>query len=434
MTFKSSANKLLCKLLGFNDLRVTGHDLLPRKGVLWLAVKPHKNGARCPGCGRRGKLLKRGPNGAARAARTWRDTPVGGLATAITYSPREIVCETHGRVQENIPWAAPHSRSTLRLDFLVLRLCKVMTQKEAAAQLGLPASTLAEMLHRCVARYRDGHRLRGLKNVGIDEISYRRGHRYLTIVYDLDRHHVVWVGKGKGRETIDGFFNGVMSPAQRARVRSACCDMSRTYIGAIGDHLPEALLVIDRFHVIKALNEAVDEVRKEVWRTASKADRKGLKGLRFILLKNRKNRSRREHKIVAELSRTQRQVARACELKDELAHFWTYSYIGSAEKFLKGWKKRAKLSRIAPLKKFAQTLENHWEGVMASVSGITNAVAEGLNRIIRMTKNRASGYRSTDNFANMIYLIVGDLDLPGQIPATNRPRITKPLHHKALCR
>jgi transposase len=434
MTFKSSANRLLCTLLGFKNLLVTGHELLPRKGVLWLAVKPHKNGACCPECGRRGKLLKRSSKGAARAPRTWRDTPVGGLATAITYSPREIICKTHGRLQEAIPWAARHSRSTLRFDFLVLRLCKVMTQKEAAAQLGLPASTLAEMLHRCVARYRDGHKLRALKNLGIDEISYKKGHRYLTVVYDLDRHHVVWVGKGKKRETIDRFFNEVMSPGQRARVETACCDMSRTYIGAIEDHLPGALLVLDRFHVIKALNEAVDEVRKEVWRTASQAERKGIKGLRFILLKNRKNRSRREHKIMAELARTQRQVARACELKDELAHFWTYSYIGSAEKFLKAWKKRAKLSRIGPLKKFAQTLENHWDGVMASVSGITNAVAEGLNRIIRMTKNRASGYRSTDNFANMIYLIVGDLDLSEQIPAINRPRITKPLHHKTLCR
>ncbi len=434
MTVKSSTNKLLRTLLGFKNLLVTGHELLPRKGVLWLAVKPDKNGACCPHCGRRGKIVKRNRKQIARASRTWRDLPVGGLATAITYSPREIICETHGRVQEDIPWAALHSRTTYRFDFQMMRLCKVMTQKEAAAQLGVPASTLAEMLHRCVGRYRDGHKLRGLKNLGIDEISYKRGHRYLTIVYDLDRSQVVWVGEGKKRKTIDRFFNEVMSAGQRARVETACCDMSRTYIGAIEHHLPRALLVIDRFHVIKALNDSVDEVRKEVWRAASKAERKGLRGLRFIILKNRKNRTRREHKVMAELARTQRQVARACELKDELSHFWTYSNPSNAEKFLKAWKKRVKLSRIEPLKKFARTLEAHWDGVMASWFGITNAVAEGLNRVIRMAKNRASGYRSTDNFANMIYLIVGDLDLPGQIPAINRPRITKPLHHKTLCR
>jgi transposase len=434
MTVKSSPNKLLRTLLGFKNLAVTGHEMLIRKGVLWLSVKPYKNGARCPHCGRPGKIVKRNRKQIARASRTWRDLPVGGLATAITYSPREITCDTHGRVQEDIPWAAKYSRTTYRFEFQMMRLCKVMTQKESAAQLGVPAPTLAEMLHRCVGRYRDGHKLRGLRSLGVDEISYRRGHRYLTIVYDLSRSHVVWVGEGKGRETIDRFFNEVMSAGQRARVGVACCDMSRTYIGAIEHHLPKALLVLDRFHVIKALNESVDEVRKEVWRAASKAERKELKGVRFIILKNKKNRTRHEHRVMAEMGRTQRQVARACELKDELSHFWTYLNPNNAEKFLKGWKKRIKLSRIEPLKKFAKTLEAHWDGVLASWTGVTNAVAEGLNRIIRMTKNRASGYRSTDNFANMIYLIVGDLDLPGRIGVINRPRITKPLHHKTLCR
>lgn len=433
MSFKSSDNKLLHRLLGFKNLRITDYKLCPGKCVLELLVKPYKNGAQCPHCQRRGKVLKRSAKQAARGARVWRDIPASGLAVTLTYCPREIICPTHGRVQEDIPWAASHSRTTLRFDFQVMRMCKVMTQKEAAAQLGVPASTLSDMLHNGVARYRSGHKLRGLKNLGIDEISYKKGHRYLTVVYDLDRSHVVWVGEGKGRKTIDRFFTEVMSKGQRSRVEGACCDMSRTYIGAIEDHLPNALLVLDRFHVVKALNEAVDEVRKEVWRAASKAERKGIKGLRFIILKNKKNRSRREHKVVAELGRSHRRIARACELKDELAHFWEYRQLGSALKFLKGWKKRAKLSRIEPLRKFARTLENNWDAIVASVVGVTNAVAEGINRIIRMAKNRASGYRKTENFANMIYLIIGDLDLPAQILPINRPRIIKPMTHKTLC-
>ena len=133
MTFRSSTKKLLRTLLG----------LLPRKGVLWLAVKPYKNSACCPHCGRRGKLVKRSGKQVARASRSWRDLPVGGLATAITYSPREIICETHCRVQEDIPWAAKHSRTTLRFDFQMMRLCKVMTQKEAAT----PQNTVPLTLH-----------------------------------------------------------------------------------------------------------------------------------------------------------------------------------------------------------------------------------------------------------------------------------------------
>jgi transposase len=434
MTFKPSANRLLRALLGFKELKITDHELCPRKGVLYLWVKPHKNGACCPHCGRRGKLLKRGPKQAARDRRTWRGIPVAGLATILHYSPREIVCKTHGRVQEEIPWAAPKARITLRLECQILRMCKAMTQSEAAAQLGMPTSTLADLLHAAIRRYRAGHKIRGIKQLGIDEISYKKGKKYLTIVYDLARRHVVWIGKGKGRETIDKFFAEHMSPGQRARVELACCDMSATYMGAIEDHLPRALLVLDRFHIVKALNEAVDEVRKEQWRAVSAADRKPLKGLRFILLKNRKNRTRREHKILAGIARTQRRIFRACQLKDELAHFWDYSYIGSAEKFLKRWSKSAKLSRIEPLRKFARTLDRNWGAVMASLVGVTNAAAEGINRLIRMARNRASGYRSPKNFANMIYLIVGDLDIPGQIPAINRPRETKRLTHRELCR
>jgi transposase len=434
MSFKSSANRLLRTILGFKELKITDHDLLPRKGVLHLWVKPHKNGARCPHCGRRGKLLGRGPRHAARDRRTWRDIATAGLATVLHYSPREITCETHGRVQEDIPWAVAKARITLRLECQILRMCKAMTQKEAAAQLGLPTSTLAGLLHAAIKRHRAGHKIRGIKELGIDEISYKKGQKYLTVVYDLARRHVVWVGKGKGRETIDRFFAEHMSPGQRARVQVACCDMSATYMGAIEDHLPGALLVLDRFHIAKALNEAVDEVRKEAWRAASAADKKPLKGLRFILLKNRKNRTRREHKLLAGIERTQRHIFRACQLKDELAHFWDYSYIGSAEKFLKRWSKSAKLSRLEPLRKFARTLDNNWGAVMASLTGVTNAAAEGINRLIRMARNRASGYRNPENFAAMIYLIAGDLDIPGQIPAKNRPRETRCLPHRELCR
>jgi transposase len=317
MIFTSSPNKLLRNLLGFKELIVTSHDMLPRKGILHLWVKPHKNGACCPECARRCKLVRRSRSKAARDSRTWRDIPAGGLIVTLHYSPREIYCPTHGRRQEEIPWAAPMSRNTLRLECQLLHLCKAMTQKEAAAQLGIPASTVADALHRVIARCREGHKIRGLKNLGIDEISYKKRHHYLTIVYDLER--------------------------------------------------------------------------------------------------------------------SQRRIFRACILKDQLSHFWSYTYIGCAEKFLKRWCKSAKLSRIEPLRKFVRMVDAHWNGVMTSVTGITNAVAEGINRLIRMAKNRASGFRSTNNFANMIYLIAGDLDLPAQIAPANRPHKIKPTSHKALC-
>ena len=161
-----------------------------------------------------------------------------------------------------------------------------MTQKAAAQLLKISQSTLSDLLHRVITRTRRGHKIRGLKMIGIDDISYCKGHKYATIVYDLERSCVVWVGKGKARETIDNFFRNELSRYQRKRIVSGCCDMSETFIGAIEKWCPKATLVLDRFHIVKALNEAVDEVRKEEWRKADKANRKALKGLRWLLYRH----------------------------------------------------------------------------------------------------------------------------------------------------
>ncbi len=429
MVFKS-INKLLCKLLGFKNLIVTTHDFRPCKGVLSLWVKPHKNGACCPKCQRRCKLLTR--KDPRRKQRTWRDVPFGGVSVALHYAPREILCPTHGRLQEDIPWAAPMSRVSYRFEYQLLRYCKVMTQKEAAALLGIAQSTAADILHRIIARYRKGHKIRGVKRIAIDEISYKKRHRYLTVVYDLDRSCVIWVGEGKGRDTIDTFFTEVLSKGQRSRIVAASCDMSKAYMGAINEHLPNALLVLDRFHIVKALNEAVDQVRKQERAKASAEQRKALKSLRFILLKHPKQRTASERKTLAALERSNRRIYRACTLKDEISHFWQYTYLGCAQKFLNRWCTRALLSRLQPLRRFVRTLRNHWDGVFASITGITSAAAEGINRLLRLAKNRASGFRSTDNFINIIHLVAGDLDFPAQIPAQNRSPQIKPILHRSL--
>jgi transposase len=194
---------------------------------------------------------------------------------------------------EEIPWAHKHFRITYRLEYALLKYSQRMTQKAASELLHLPKSTLSDLLHNAISRIREGHRIRRLRTIGIDEISYAKGHKYATIVYDLERSCVVWIGPGKGRETIDRFFTEVLSPEQRARIRWACCDMSEAYMGAIRTHCPNATMVLDRFHIVKALNVAVDEVRKEQWRITTESQRKVLKGLRWILYRHSSTRSRK---------------------------------------------------------------------------------------------------------------------------------------------
>lgn len=408
--------KLLGTILRLKDLKVTGFAHKPRKQELHVSVKPYKNGCRCPRCGRRGRIVHQ-----LAKARVWEDLTLLGLKVLLWYAPKEIACPTHGRVQEEIPWAAPFSRITYRLEWRICALCRIMTQKAAAELLKMPRSTLSDLLHRIISRTREGHRIRGLKTVGVDEIAFCKGRRYATLVYDLDRARVVWVGLGKGRETIDRFFNDCLSEGQKARIQWACCDMSRAYTEAIKHHCPDATLVIDRFHIVKALNEAVDEVRKEQWRELDTDGRKAIKGLRWLLAMHSSNRSKGHTRFLNRLRNANRRIHRAWVLKDEFEHFWNYTYRGSAEKFLKRWMTAALRSRIPSLRKFVGTLRKHYEHILAFIdTGITNAVSEGLNRIIKIVKNRASGYRNLDSFADMIYLVVGDLDIPAHIPSNLR--------------
>jgi len=408
--------KAISKLLKLTGLKIVAVDFRSRARELFLYVKPHKNGCRCPTCGRRCKIKR-----ILTEERTWRDVCVCGWTVRLSYRPKEIECPAHGRVQEEIPWACKHGRITYRLEYLVLLYAQLMTQKAAARLLRMPNSTFSDLLHRSIDRLRDGHRIRDLTAIGIDEVSYRKGHKYVTVVYDLNRSRVVWVGPGKARSTIDEFFNENLSAYQKNRIEWACCDMSETFIGAITEHCPNAKLVLDRFHVAKALSEAMDEVRKQEWRNATGAERKALKGIRWILFKHPSNRTPEDKSILAALRTSNRRIHRASVLKDEFDLFWDYKAEWAARRFLKSWCTTALKSRLEPIRKFVATLRKHTERIITFIpSRLTNATAEGLNRIIRMVKNRASGFRKVQAFIDLIYLTIGDVDIPSKIPARFR--------------
>lgn len=406
-----TVNKFIRNLLNLKELAVTHFELDVRHRILNLWVKPYKNGCRCPECNRRCRIVNE-----IGTYRIWRDLPIYGCSVLLWYCPKEILCRLHGRAQENIPWADAYCRVTYRFEYAMLVYCQMMTQKAAATMLKIPKSTLSDMLHRTITRIREGHRIRGLKTIGIDEFAYCKGRKYATIVYDIDRACVVWVGKGKGRETIDVFFNEMLSDYQKDKIQWATCDMSQAYIGAIETHCPNAKLVLDRFHIVKKLNEAVDQVRKEQWREASVDERKALKGLRWLLFRHSSTRSKRQTRILNQLRRGNRRIHRAWILKDEFEQFWDYKAPWAAERFLKRWTTTALKSRLEPIRDFVKTVREHWHRIIPFIeSRITNAIAEGLNRIIKIVKNRASGFRTLQAFTDMIFLAVGDVDLPAQI-------------------
>lgn len=411
-----TAVSLLRRLLKFKGFRPVRYWWEKRGREFIVAVKPYKNGCRCPECGRRGKIVH-----TAKKPRRWRDVRVCGQTVFLSHCPREIRCPTHGRVQEVIPWADPRAQVSYRYEFIVLKKCQDTPQKVVAKELGVPESTLSDQLHRAIERKREGHKIRGLKTIGIDEISYAKGHKYATIVYDLDRACVVWTGTGKARETINQFFEQ-LSDYQKSKIQWACCDISDAYIGAIKHYCKKAKLVLDRFHIVKKLNEAVDEVRKEQWREVEdKNTRRALKGLRWLLFRHSSTRSRKDTKTLRALERSNRRIYRAWRLKDEFEQFWDYKRPWAARRFLWSWTRTAMRSRLEPIKAFVRTLRENAEDIITFVEKrLTNATAEGINRVIRIIKNRASGFRTFDAFSDLIFLCVGDLDIPAQIPARFR--------------
>ena len=409
--------KFIQKLLKIKGYRVTGFTFHNWYQELWLEVKPYKNGARCPKCNRRGKIIR-----TFKQPRIWRDVPVCGRILFLAYCPREIKCSKHGRIQENIPWADQHARVTYRFEYLLLSYCSIMTQKAASELLKISASTLSDILHRTITRVRKGHRIRGLTHIGIDEISYCKGRKYATIVYDLKRSCVLWVGMGKGRETIDKFFAEELSVYQRKQIVAGCCDMGQAYIGAIEHWCPNATLILDRFHIVKALNTAVDEVRKEQWRKADHSGRATLKGLRWLLYRHPSKRQDEDIRQLKSLYMNgNRRIYRAWVLSDEFEQFWDFKDQNKAGDFLDNWCQTANKSRLEPIKDFVKTIKKHRDRLVPFVENrLTNAIAEGLNRVIKIVKNRASGFRTLDAFSDMIYLTVGDVDIPEQIPARFR--------------
>jgi transposase len=410
-----TVNRFIKKLLRLKNLRVSQFEFQERKKILHLWVKPDKNGCQCPQCNRRCPIFRLMP------IRSWTDLSVCGNKVLFWYQPKEIICPTHGRVQEIIPWADTYSRVTYRFEYAMFMYCQIMTQKAAAQLLQISKSTLSDILHRSINRIREGHRIRGLTSIGVDEISYCKGHKYATIVYDLDRACVVWVGKGKARETIDSFFNEQLSTYQKQQIQLASCDMCQTFINAIEHHCPNVTLILDRFHIVKALNDAVDEVRKEQWRDATADQRKALKGLRWLLFKHSSNRSDEDSLVLKGLAKANRRIHRAWILKDEFEQLWNFMKIPEAKEFLKGWMTTALKSRLQPIRQFVQTIRLHIDRIVPFVeTHLTNAKAEGLNRIIKIVKNRASGFRTLEAFTDLIFLTVGDLNIPAQIPVKFR--------------
>ena len=235
---------------------------------------------------------------------------------------------------------------------------------------------------------------RPLHWIGVDEVSRRRGHRYLTVVYDLERRTLLWVGEDRTEQTLREFF----SELGRRRCRTlqvVCMDMWAAYAKAVREHAAQAQILSDRFHLVQHLNRAVDEVRRAQMRRLSRKQKVCFKGVRYLLLKNPWNLTVDQKERLSTLVKWNTPITRAYYLKESFQLFFEYKQPKRAREHLERWMHSAMRSRLEPFKSFVRLLRGHLDGVLAWTKlRLSNGALEGMNNKIKLVSHRAFGFRS----------------------------------------
>lgn len=361
---------------------------------------------RCGECG-----LEVSPSENKRPEREWRDLSLRDRVLVIRYTPVRVRCPICGYRVERVPWARKWQRVTDALAQWVAKLARHLSWAEVAELAGLDWKTVEGIVRRVVAEGLARRRWKPLHEIGIDEVSRRKGQRYLTLVYDLERGRLVWVGEGRERETMERFFAWL--GRRRARsIQVVCCDMWAAYLGAVEEHLPQAVVVFDRFHVVQHLNRAVDDVRREAWRKLPEEEKSEFKRTRWLWLKNPWNLRPEEKARLGELCRKNLPIVRAYYLKEAFQRFWDYLSRGWAEPYLHWWLGWALRSRLAPFVRFARMIRDHLGGILAWTRlRVSNAALEGMNNKVKAISHRAYGFRKPETYMTAIWHGCGDLPL-----------------------
>jgi transposase len=364
-------------------------------GQMFFWIRQPRERLRCSECGT-DQVLAQGAT-----TRLFRTLPIGGKPVMIGLPvPRVrcLVCE-HVR-QVNIPFAEPRRQYTHAFERYALELSQHMTIQDVAEHLDVGWDTIKDIQARSLQRRFGNPKLKNLKQIAIDEISIGKGHRYLTVVLNLLSGAVVFVGNGKGVEALQPFWRRLRRA--RAKIQAVATDMSKAYIRAVRDNLPGVVHVFDHFHVIKLFNDKLSAFRRELHHEASTdLERKILKGTRWLLLKNPENldSDRNEQQRLEDALRLNAPLAAAYYLKEDLRQLWSQPDKRTARRVLRDWLARARASGIRMLRQFADTLEEHQEGILAYYDyPISTGPLEGTNNKIRAMQRQAYGFRDQEFF------------------------------------
>jgi len=387
------STSLLYHAFGIRGYQYRRTDQHGGQTIFTIAQEPRT--CRCAACGS-SDVRPRGT-----VERRFRHLPIGRRPTAAILPIPRVECRACGAVRQvEVRFADPRRSYTKGFERYALELSRHMTIRDVAKHLGVGWDTIKDIQKRDLSRRYAKPKLKHLRHIAIDEISIAKGHRYLTIVLDLERGAVVFVGDGKGAKALQPFWKRLRG--SKAKVEAVAMDMSPAYREAVSTHLRKAKIVFDRFHVMKLFNEKLSDLRRALYREATDMmQKKVLKGTRWLLLKAAENLDgeRDEKKKLEEALALNKSLAVAYYLKEDLRQFWEQPGKKFATVFLDGWIKRAESSGIKVLQGMAKTLAAHRSGLLAYYDVmITSGPMEGTNNKIKTMKRQAYGFRDKEFF------------------------------------
>jgi len=380
--------------------------------AIMISVRSRKGSqGLCSGC------HKHGPCYDHLQRRSFDFVPMWGFAVLLLYCMRRIDCRTCGVTVEEVPWATGKSQMTNAFKLFLAFWARKLSWKETAETFRTSWEKVHQAVDYVVKWGLDHRKLGPIQAIGVDEIQYAKGHKYLTLVYQIENGctRLLWIGKERTVETFEQFFDMIGKPLSDS-IQFVCSDMWQPYLRVISERCPDALNILDRFHIVAKMNDAVNDVRaEEARRLARDGYEPILHKTRWCVLKRPTNLTAPQRGRLRDLLKYNLRTVRAYLLKEDFQHFWSYDSPTWAGKFLDQWTSQVMRSRIDPMKKVASTLRNHRELILnyfRARKQFSSGIVEGLNNKAKVTMRKAYGYRTFGVLETSLYHVLGKLPEP----------------------
>ena len=398
--------------------RAVVEGVVVEEDAVVVRVRPRlREASRCGVCGRRASGYDRGEG-----TRRWRALDLGVTKAFVEAEAPRVSCRRHGVVVARVPWARQGSWFTREFEQQVAWLATRCSKSPVCELMRVSWYTVGRIIERVVVdeRARQGDPLDALRRAGIDELSYRVGQRYITVVVDHDTGRLVWAREGRDKETVSRFFVE-LGEERKARLELVSSDMGEWITRVVAAECPQVTLCLDPFHIVALATEALDEVRREVWNQARRqgdtATASFLKGSRWALWKRPERLSEKQQLKLARIAKINERLFRAYMLKEQLRLVFHEPDTDAAVALLDAWLAWACRCRIPAFVKLAKTIKHHRPGITATLTHpLSNARVEAVNTTLRLITRRAYGFHSAQALIALAMLTVGGLrpPLPGR--------------------